>query len=200
MECYAYKIKSNGPKTYNMDKIVEHIKTKLKFKCIEKSGHTIVAHSTSNSIEEQLLFLRDDGKCRFEVLIDIFAVDYPDRDRRFEVIYNLLSIVHNLRMQIKLQICEADSIPSVTKMFSTASWFEREVFDMYGIEFSGHPDLRRILTDYGFKGYPMLKDFPLTGYEEIKYDEKAKKVIYSPIDLPQDFRLFDSLSPWEGEK
>ncbi|HCE59340.1 MAG TPA: NADH-quinone oxidoreductase subunit C [Wolbachia sp.] len=182
-----------------MDKIVKHIQKKLKCECIQEDDCTIVTYSTLKDIEEHLLFLRDDEKCRFEVLVDTFAVDYPDREKRFEVIYNLLSIVHNIRIHIKLQLHEGDLVPSVAKIFSTASWFEREVFDMYGIEFSGHPDLRRILTDYGFKGYPMLKDFPLTGYEEVKYDAEKEKVVYSPIDLPQDFRSFESLSPWEGK-
>lgn len=146
-----------------------------------------------------MLFLRDDEKCRFELLIDIFGVDYPDREKRFELIYNLLSVVYNIRLHIKLQLDESDTPPSIAQIFSTASWFEREVFDMYGVEFSDHPDLRRILTDYGFKGHPMLKDFPLTGYEEVKYDIEAKKVVYNPIDLPQDFRILNSLSPWEGK-
>ncbi|MDN5247915.1 MAG: NADH-quinone oxidoreductase subunit C [Wolbachia endosymbiont of Tyrophagus putrescentiae] len=180
-----------------MDK---YIQKKLKCECTQADDRTTVVHSTPGDIKEHLFFLRDDEKCRFELLIDIFAVDYPDREKRFEVIYNLLSVVHNTRAHVKLQLSEGESAPSITKIFSTASWFEREVFDMYGVEFSGHPDLRRILTDYGFKGYPMLKDFPLTGYEEVIYDPQAKKVVYNPIDLPQDFRTFDNLSPWEGKK
>lgn len=180
-----------------MDK---YIKQKLKCECIELNDSTFVISSTLGNIEKDILFLRDDKKCRFELLIDVFCVDYPDRNERFELIYNLLSVVYNIRIHIKLHLCEDDVAPSVANIFNTASWFEREVFDMYGIEFSGHPDLRRILTDYGFKGYPMLKDFPLTGYEEVKYDNKTKKVVYNPIDLPQDFRLFESLSPWEGKK
>ncbi|MDD9331598.1 MAG: NADH-quinone oxidoreductase subunit C [Wolbachia sp.] len=183
-----------------MDEIEKHIKTKLKCECIRRDGDSIVMHSTLDDIEKHLLFLRDNKKCRFELLVDIFGVDYPDRERRFDVVYNLLSIVHNIRIRVKLQLYESDMPTSVVKIFSTASWFEREVFDMYGIEFSGHPDLRRILTDYGFKGYPMLKDFPLTGYEEVRYDIEAKKVVYNPINLPQDFRTFESLSPWEGKK
>jgi NADH-quinone oxidoreductase subunit C len=183
-----------------MDKIVKHIQKELECDYIQADAYTIAIHSTLDSIEKYLFFLRDDEKCRFELLVDIFGVDYPDREKRFEVIYNLLSIVHNIRIQVKLQLYGGDVPPSVAKIFSTASWFEREVFDMYGIEFSGHPDLRRILTDYGFKGNPMLKDFPLTGYEEVRYDIEAKKVVYNPIDLPQDFRTFDSLSPWEGKK
>ncbi len=182
-----------------MDKTGKYIQKKLKCKCIQKDDGTIVIYSALGDIEKHLLFLRDDEEFRFESLIGIFGIDYPNREKRFELIYNLLSIVHNIRVHIKLQLCESDMLPSVAKIFSTASWFEREVFDMYGIEFSDHPDLRRILTDYGFKGHPMLKDFPLTGYEEVRYDIAAKKVVYNPIDLPQDFRMFDSLSPWEGE-
>ncbi|APR98759.1 NADH-quinone oxidoreductase subunit C [Wolbachia endosymbiont of Folsomia candida] len=183
-----------------MDKIKKYIQKKLKCECVKVDEYTIATHLTLGDIEKHLLFLRDDEKCRFELLVDIFAVDYPDREKRFELIYNLLSVVHNIRVYVKLQLYEGDIPTSVSEIFSTASWFEREVFDMYGIEFSSHPDLRRILTDYGFKGNPMLKDFPLTGYEEVRYDIEAKKVVYNPIDLPQDFRTFDSLSPWEGKK
>lgn len=169
----------------------------LKCKCLRANDQTIVINSTISEIENHLLFLRDNEKCQFESLIDVFAVDYPNRNKRFEIIYHLLSIVHNTRVRVRLELYESDLPASVAKLFSTASWFEREIFDMYGIEFSGHPDLRRILTDYGFKGHPMLKDFPLTGYKEIRYDTKTKKVVYHPVDLPQDFRLFDTLSPWE---
>lgn len=183
-----------------MDKTAKYIQKKLKCECTQENDGTIIMLSTLGNIKEHLVFLRDDEKCRFELLIDIFGVDYPDREKRFELIYNLLSVVHNIRMHIKLQLDENELPPSVETIFSTATWFEREVFDMYGIEFSDHSDLRRILTDYGFKGYPMLKDFPLTGYEEVRYDIDTKKVVYKPIDLPQDFRTFDSLSPWEGKK
>ncbi|WP_265014860.1 NADH-quinone oxidoreductase subunit C [Wolbachia endosymbiont (group B) of Camptogramma bilineatum] len=183
-----------------MDKTEKYIQKKTKCECIQKNDGTIVIYSALNDIENHLLFLRDDEKCRLELLVDVFGVDYPDREKRFELIYNLLSVVHNIRVHIKLQLCEGDIPLSVAKIFNAASWFEREVFDMYGIEFSDHPDLRRILTDYGFKGHPMLKDFPLTGYEEVRYDIEAKKVVYNTIDLPQDFRMFDSLSPWEGSK
>ncbi|OEY86922.1 NADH-quinone oxidoreductase subunit C [Wolbachia pipientis] len=178
----------------------QYIQKKLKCKHIQTDNSTIIIYAAISDIEKYLLFLRDDTQCRFELLIDIFGVDYPNKDKRFEIIYNLLSVVFNARIHIKLPLNEGEIVPSVTKIFSTASWFEREVFDMYGIEFSGHPDLRRILTDYGFVGHPLLKDFPLTGYEEVKYDEKKKKVVYNPIDLSQDFRVFDSLSPWEGKK
>lgn len=183
-----------------MDKVAKYIQKKLKCGYEQKDDGTIVIYSTLDNIAEHLSFLRDDEKCRFELLVDIFGVDYPDREKRFELIYNLLSVVHNIRAHVKLQLDENELPPSVEATFSTATWFEREVFDMYGIEFSGHSDLRRILTDYGFKGYPMLKDFPLTGYEEVRYDMDTKKVVYNPIDLPQDFRTFESLSPWEGKK
>ncbi|QKX02406.1 NADH-quinone oxidoreductase subunit C [Wolbachia endosymbiont of Dirofilaria (Dirofilaria) immitis] len=182
-----------------MSETVKYIQEKTKCERIQQDNGTIIMYAALGDIENYLLFLRDDEKCRFELLVDIFGVDYPDREKRFELIYNLLSVIYNIRLHIKLQLDESDTPSSIVKIFSTASWFEREVFDMYGIEFSGHPDLRRILTDYGFKGHPMLKDFPLTGYEEVKYDIETKKVVYNPIDLPQDFRIFDSLSPWEGE-
>lgn len=144
-----------------MDKTAKYIQKKTKCECIQKNDGTIVIYSALNDIENHLLFLRDDEKCRLELLVDVFGVDYPDREKRFELIYNLLSVVHNIRVHIKLQLCAGDIPLSVAKIFNAASWFEREVFDMYGMEFSDHPDLRRILTDYGFKGHPMLKDFPL---------------------------------------
>ncbi|WP_339045680.1 NADH-quinone oxidoreductase subunit C [Candidatus Mesenet endosymbiont of Agriotes lineatus] len=178
--------------------ILKSVKSITNAVCIKKDNFFLEGKSTKEKITEHLSLLHDNPKCRFEVLIDIFAVDYPQKDKRFELIYNLLSIVHNVRLCLKLEIGENDSPPTVTNIFSTASWFEREVFDMYGIEFTGHPDLRRILSDYGFKGHPMLKDFPLVGYEEVKYDIEAKKVVYNPIDLAQDFRMFDCLSPWKG--
>ncbi len=191
MECYVYKIRL---------KMDQHIQKKLKCECVQLGSSTIQIYATINTIKEYLIFLHDDELCRFELLVDIFGVDYLNHDKRFEVIYNLLSIVHNTRIRIKLPIDEGEVVPSVTKIFSAASWFEREIFDMYGIKFSSHPDLRRILTDYGFVGHPLLKDFPLTGYEEVKYDQNKKKVVYNPIDLPQDYRLFDSLSPWGSKK
>lgn len=143
-------------------------------------------------------FLRDDKECSFEILVDITAVDYPERKKRFEVVYNLLSLRHNHRVRIKLLVSESEFVPSVTSIYSAANWFEREVWDMYGIMFEGHPDLRRILTDYGFEGHPQRKDFPLTGYVELRYDNELKRVVYEPVKLTQDFRSFDYLSPWEG--
>ncbi len=145
-----------------------------------------------------LTALRDDPATRFEQLTDITAVDYPDRAERFEVVYQLLSYTHNRRMRVKLATDEDIAVPSAVAVFSAANWFEREVWDLFGIFFDNHPDLRRILTDYGFEGHPFRKDFPLTGYVEARYDEDQKRVIYEPVRLTQDFRAFDFLSPWEG--
>jgi NADH-quinone oxidoreductase subunit C len=143
-------------------------------------------------------FLRDDPKCLFQVLIDLCGVDYPDRPERFEVVYNLLSLKLNQRIRVKVTTDEEQLVPSVTGVWSAAGWFEREAWDLYGIYFADHPDLRRILTDYGFEGHPMRKDFPLTGYVELRYDEDQKRVVYEPVKLKQEFRSFDFLSPWEG--
>ena len=143
-------------------------------------------------------FLRDDPQCRFVCLIDICGVDYPSRDRRFDIVYHLLSPYRNLRIRVKLSIAADTPVPSVVPIFPAANWFEREAFDLYGVLFSGHPDLRRILTDYGFSGHPMRKDFPLTGEVEVRWDEEAKRVVYEPVKLVQEYRQFDALSPWEG--
>jgi NADH-quinone oxidoreductase subunit C len=151
-----------------------------------------------DTIVPVLTFLRDDPALRFAVLVDIAGVDYPDRTERFEVVYNLLSLKHNKRVRVKLTTDEATPVPSVTSVFSSAGWYEREAWDMYGIFFADHPDLRRLLTDYGFEGHPMRKDFPLTGYVEVRYDEVQRRVVYEPVKLKQEFRSFDFLSPWEG--
>ncbi len=143
-------------------------------------------------------FLRDDAHCQFKMLVDICGVDFPEREQRFEVVYNLLSLKLNLRCRVKAEIGEDQAIPSVVPIYSTAGWFEREAYDRYGIFFSDNPDLRRILTDYGFEGHPFRKDFPLTGYIEVRYDEAQKRVVYEPVKLTQEFRSFDFLSPWEG--
>lgn len=145
-----------------------------------------------------LTFLRDDARCQFDVLIDICGVDYPEREQRFEVVYHLLSPRLNQRIRVKLATDEATPVPSVNAVFSAANWYEREAYDMYGILFSGHPDLRRLLTDYGFDGYPLRKDFPLTGNVEVRYDDELKRVVYEPVKLTQEFRTFDFESPWEG--
>lgn len=145
-----------------------------------------------------LLFLRDDEGCLFKQLMDVCGVDYPSRIARFEVVYNLLSVKHNFRIRLKTHTDENTPIASATEAFPSAGWFEREVWDMYGVLFSGHPDLRRILTDYGFEGHPQRKDFPLTGFVELRYDETQKRVVYEPVKLSQAYRSFDFLSPWEG--
>ena len=149
-------------------------------------------------ILEVLRFLREDGSCRFICLLDIAGVDYPGREARFEVVYHLLSPGQNTRVRVKIAAGEDTQVPSVTNLFPAANWYEREAFDLYGILFSGHPDLRRILTDYGFAGHPLRKDFPLTGYVEVRYDDEKKRVVYEPVKLQQEFRNFDFLSPWEG--
>ena len=150
-------------------------------------------------IERVLQFLRDDSDCQFKILLSVCGADYPDRgEERFEVIYNLLSVSRNQRIRVKLRTDEHTPVPSATPVFSSAGWFERETWDLYGIYFSGHTDLRRILTDYGFDGHPLRKDFPLTGYVELRYDEEQRRVVYEPVQLAQDFRSFDNLSPWEG--
>ena len=147
-----------------------------------------------------ILFLKTNKKCKFKQLIDITAVDYPQREKRFKIVYLLLSHENNLRIIINTSIDEKETVPSITKIFPSANWMEREVFDMYGISFKDHPDLRRILTDYEFKGYPLRKDFPLTGHTEVRYSEDKKKVIYEPVKLDQEYRHFDFESPWEGTK
>ncbi|MGE0629060.1 MAG: NADH-quinone oxidoreductase subunit C [Hyphomicrobiaceae bacterium] len=160
-------------------------------------GELTLAVSREDIIEV-LTFLRDDTKCRFEVLLDVCGVDWPARPERFDVVYHLLSLRLNQRIRIKLATDTDTPVPSVISVFPVADWFEREAYDMYGILFSGHPDLRRLLTDYGFQGHPMRKDFPLTGYVEVRYDDEAKRVIYEPVKLTQEFRQFDFESPWEG--
>jgi NADH-quinone oxidoreductase subunit C len=142
--------------------------------------------------------LRNDPNCQFATLVDITAVDWPARERRFDVVYHFLSMALNQRIRVKAAVREDEIVPSITDIHPSANWFEREVFDMYGILFSGHPDLRRILTDYGFRGHPLRKDFPTTGYVEVRYDEVTKRVVYEPVKLVQEYRMFDFMSPWEG--
>ena len=150
------------------------------------------------SLLDVLRFLRDDPKCRFSVLCDICGVDYPDRPQRFDVVYNLLSVSLNQRIRLKLETDEEQPVASATSLYSSAGWWEREAWDLFGIFFSDHPDLRRILTDYGFEGHPLRKDFPLTGFVELRYDDDQKRVVYEPVRLKQEFRSFDFISPWEG--
>ncbi len=167
-----------------------------------KSTHLAFGELTINAKSDQIVplmkFLRDDGMCRFLVLIDICGADFPERAERFNVVYHLLSLHQNQRVRIKLQVDEETPIPSCAEIFPAADWYEREAYDMYGIFFSNHPDLRRLLTDYGFDGFPLRKDFPLTGFVEVRYDEEQKRVAYEPVKLNQEFRRFDFMSPWEG--
>jgi len=151
-----------------------------------------------SGIVEVLTFLKNDVQCQFFCFIDICGVDYPSREKRFDVVYHLLSPRQNQRIRVKFSTDEDTPVPSVIEVFPAANWFEREVYDLYGVLFSDHPDLRRILTDYGFEGHPLRKDFPLTGFAEVHYDEEAKRVVYKPVNLRQEFRNFDFLSPWEG--
>jgi len=149
-------------------------------------------------ILDVLRHLRDDPDCEFKILVDICGNDWPNREKRFDVAYHLLSLTQNRRIRVKAMLGEGEEIPSSVALYPAAGWFEREAFDMYGIAFDGHPDLRRILTDYGFSGHPLRKDFPLTGFVELRYDEELKRVVYQPVQLVQEFRDFDFMSPWEG--
>lgn len=152
----------------------------------------------AGSVLRVLTILKDNGQCQFKQLIDICSIDYPDRPQRFTVVYHLLSVMHNQRIRIKVSTDGVVPLSSVTGIYACANWYEREVWDMMGIPFAEHPDLRRLLTDYNFEGHPLRKDFPLTGFYEVRYDEEAKRVVYDPVSLPQDYRSFDFLSPWEG--
>ena len=158
----------------------------------------LMVTARAEQIVKVVTFLRDDPMCLFKVLVDICGTDYPERPKRFDVVYNLLSLVHNQRIRIKVEADDEMPVPSITGVHNSANWFEREIWDMYGVMFSDHPDLRRLLTDYGFEGHPLRKDFPLTGFVETRYDEERKRVVYDPVKLSQEFRKFDSLSPWEG--
>ena len=154
--------------------------------------------TTRDNLGGLMKLVRDDPNCLFKTLIDITAVDFPERGERFEIVYNLLSLSHNQRIRVTVSTDENTPVPSMVPLFSAAGWFEREVWDMFGVFFTDHPDLRRMLTDYGFEGHPLRKDFPLTGYVEARYDEEQKRVVYEPVTLTQDFRSFDFMSPWEG--
>ncbi|MCU9838514.1 NADH-quinone oxidoreductase subunit C [Ruegeria sp. WL0004] len=151
-----------------------------------------------SNLVEFVDFLKSNQSCRFSTLVDITAVDYPERAKRFDVVYHFLSMYQNQRIRLRVSIREDEMVPSILRVHPSANWFEREVFDMFGILFTGHPDLRRILTDYGFRGYPLRKDFPTTGYTEVRYDEAEKRVVYEPVSLVQEYRQFDFMSPWEG--
>ncbi|MFK3692504.1 NADH-quinone oxidoreductase subunit C [Agrobacterium tumefaciens] len=158
----------------------------------------LTLNTTPDNVIALLTFLRDDVQCGFVNIIDICGVDWPQREKRFDVVYHLLSPRQNLRVRVKLQVEEDEGVPSATSVYMGAEWFEREAWDMYGIPFEGHKDLRRILTDYGFEGHPLRKDFPVTGFVEVRYDDVLKRVLYEPVELKQEFRNFDFLSPWEG--
>ena len=160
-------------------------------------GELTVA-AVAADIVKVVKFLRDDERCQFWCIIDITAVDWPERERRFDVVYHFLSPKQNQRIRVKVEIDEGTPVPSIIEVFPGANWFEREAYDLYGIAFTGHPDMRRLLTDYGFEGHPLRKDFPLTGFVEVRYDDEQKRVIYEPVRLTQEFRNFDFLSPWEG--
>jgi NADH-quinone oxidoreductase subunit C len=170
----------------------------LTFKSVEIAYGELTVEVEASELIDTLTFLRDDVQCQFISLIDISGVDYPSRVQRFDVVYHLLSPRQNLRIRVKVATDEDTPVPSATSVYLGADWYERETYDLYGVLFSGHPDLRRILTDYGFEGHPLRKDFPLTGFVEIRYDDEAKRVVYEPVELRQEFRNFDFQSPWEG--
>ena len=158
----------------------------------------LTIHVEPSDLIDVLEFLKNDVQCRFVSIIDICGADYPAREKRFDVVYHLLSPYTNQRIRLKVRTDEDNPITSATEVFPGADWFERETYDLYGVLFTGHPDLRRILTDYGFEGHPLRKDFPLTGFVEVRYDDEVKRVVYEPVELKQEFRNFDFLSPWEG--
>ncbi|MCP4328779.1 MAG: NADH-quinone oxidoreductase subunit C [Alphaproteobacteria bacterium] len=178
----------------------EHVRGSLgrDVTAVEDGNGELIIRARREGIARVLQFLRDDSTCSFKLLVDVCGVDYPDRAERFEVVYNLLSLNHNQRCRVKVSCAEDSPVPTVSGVFSVANWFEREIWDLYGVFFEDHPDLRRILTDYGFQGHPLRKDFPLTGYVEPRYDTEQKRVVYEPVKLVQEFRTFDFLSPWEG--
>ncbi len=181
----------------DLEKLINsELSSKVKSSKIE--NNELLIETEDNELLEVVQFLKSNEKCKFRQLIDIAGVDYPENEKRFELIYLFLSHEHNLRIKLLIKFQINQTIVSLTKIFPSANWMEREVFDMYGVKFKNHPDLRRILTDYGFKGHPLRKDFPLTGFNEVRYSEKEKKVIYEPVKLEQNYRNFDFESPWEG--
>ncbi|MDE0390172.1 MAG: NADH-quinone oxidoreductase subunit C [Rhodospirillales bacterium] len=178
----------------------EHVATSLSdyVFAAEVTRDELTVDARADQVVRVLKFLRDDPRCRFEQLTDLCGVDYPERDPRFDVVYHLLSMSHNCRLRLKIGVNEDQPVPSATEVYPSAGWWERETWDLYGIYFAGNPDLRRLLTDYGFDGHPLRKDFPLTGYVELRYDSEQRRVVYEPVKLTQEFRRFDFLSPWEG--
>ena len=186
-----------------MNKNLNKLSTFILNSCSSITNHQVINNeliiSTKLSkVKDLLSELKKKDELKFEMLLDITAVDYPQRSKRFELIYNLLSLKNRLRIRVKIFLNDNEIVPSISKLYKSACWYEREVWDMYGVSFSHNNDLRRILTDYGFEGHPLRKDFPLTGFVELRYDETKKKVIYSKVKLTQDYRNFDFLSPWEG--
>lgn len=191
-------MQSQDPSLQKFGSYIEsHLPEGLKAKVELRQGEMVLVVPPKELIAV-LSMLRDDPHCLFRQLVDVCGVDFPEREKRFDVVYNLLSFKYNLRLRVVVQVGEEMLVPSVSGVFSSAGWYEREVWDMYGVYFSGHPDLRRILTDYGFEGHPQRKDFPLTGYVEVRYDDEKKRVVYEPVKLDQEFRSFDFESPWEG--
>ncbi len=181
----------------NLAKLINsELSSKIKSSIIK--NNELLVETEEAELLDVVQFLKSHEKCKFRQLIDIAGVDYPENEKRFELIYLFLSHEHNLRIKLLIKFQINETIVSLTKIFPSANWMEREVFDMYGVKFKNHPDLRRILTDYGFKGHPLRKDFPLTGFNEVRYSEKEKKVIYEPVKLEQNYRNFDFESPWEG--
>ena len=181
----------------DLEKLINsELSSKVKSSKIE--NNELLIETEENELLDVVQFLKSNEKCKFRQLIDIAGVDYPENEKRFELIYLFLSHEHNLRIKLLIKFQINQTIVSLTKIFPSANWMEREVFDMYGVKFKNHPDLRRILTDYGFKGHPLRKDFPLTGFNEVRYSEREKKVIYEPVKLEQNYRNFDFESPWEG--
>ena len=183
-----------------LEQLAEHIKMRRPGEVLDTSvafGELTVT-ATASGILDLIEFLRSDSSCRFSTLVDITAVDHPERQQRFDVVWHFLSMYQNHRIRVKTAIREDEMLPTLVKIHPSANWFEREIFDMFGILFTGHPDMRRILTDYGFSGHPLRKDFPTTGYVEVRYDEAEKRVIYEPVNLVQEYRQFDFMSPWEG--
>jgi NADH-quinone oxidoreductase subunit C len=194
------KLAPHVPRTASNDGVIDVAKKALGSALLDTRNHVgeIILTVQREEIANSLKLLRDTSGLEYQQLMEIAGVDYPDRTERFEVVYHLLSLTRNRRIQVKVATDEATPVPTVTGLWPVAGWLEREVYDMYGVTFAGNPDLRRILTDYGFEGYPQRKDFPLTGHVELRYSEAEKRVIYEPVALPQDFRTFDFLMPWEG--
>ena len=183
-----------------LEQLAEHIASRRPGEVVgtQIAFGELTVTATASGILDLLDFLRSDTSCRFSTLVDITAVDYPSRAQRFDVVWHLLSMYQNQRIRVKVSVREDEMLPTLTRIHPSANWFEREIFDMFGILFTGHPDMRRILTDYGFSGHPLRKDFPTTGYVEVRYDDAERRVIYEPVALTQEYRQFDFLSPWEG--